>query len=246
MRRTGATAISSAAYLQIVPDAQAEVLMRRSVRQEVIFGICLAVSAVIAFSAARFATAARVAHVQATVAPFSLETDIYKVSSSGLELKKIHKKARKSDGTTAEMDSVGKLDWGLFARKVTTLDGEAHGIMDALQMVSSYRTRQNELELLRYRLRTPPAGCVFETMQHVKEEKYGDIVLDVNVEYPGNGLRATDRLASKLGCEVIASDLDKLIDGVYIPVTEEHIVSLSIGDPNEDLFAYIANRGFPT
>lgn len=210
--------------------------MKSLVRREAVFAICLAGGAAVAFFGARATLASHPALTPIAVTPFSLQTDIYKASSNTLELKKVHKKARRSDGTTAELDSVGNVDWNLFARKVTTLDGEAHGIIDALQMVSSYKMRQKELQLLRYRLQTPPVDCVFEGMQHVTQEMYGQVLLDVNTEDLGNGLRATDRLAPKLGCEVIASDLDKLVGGVYEPVTEEHIVSLVIGQPNADLF----------
>lgn len=149
---------------------------------------------------------------------------------------RIKKFARKSDGTTSEMWTIGPLSWGLYSRKIVSPDGTTRGIIDEIQRVSSFKMRQAKVALLRSRLSHPPPNCLYNGMTpNGQDVQLGLRVYNNIEESPGE--RRVFSFAPDLGCEVVASVTEQLVNGIYKKDMEERLVYFAAGEPSNELFA---------
>lgn len=121
------------------------------------------VVAVLAFFLAKRITIVRVADAGVSAVPFVLEMDISWVGDSG-QMQVQHKKtvARRSDGTTAEIGSVGRLAWGAHGRRLTLMGSTSLTLLDLVRnKIVRFTTRRREMAFLKEQLVHPRQDCAY-------------------------------------------------------------------------------------
>lgn len=183
-----------------------------------------------------------IARAQVKATPFTLEMESYEFSD-GLPETLIAKEtvARRSDGATARVDSMGGivgLQAGETERHILYLDGHALDVFDGVQSV--VRFPQLSLKAMAFRkeeIVSPPENCVFLGDSLVG---YGTIrgYKVAKVKNMAIGQRTvTAWLAPELGCEQLQYQVEENeADGTTKVTSETRAVSLVTGEPDPKFF----------
>ena len=160
--------------------------------------------ALVSFYAARHITVARLAHAQVRATPFLLLMHIYNVEKSPAgELQQTRVVARRSDGTTALIGSVGRIAWDQMLKKITFMDGRSVMLSDLIASRTSLRSLNEEIAFLKKLLTAPPPDCRLS----VRDVFLGnDTVLNHRVavvQREEDPIRIVSWKAPDLGCEYL-------------------------------------------
>lgn len=142
--------------------------------------------------------------------------------------------ARRSDGTTSDMRSIGPVSSPRYAREVTFLDGRSLTLFEAINVKSTWpRKSDQEIGALTARLTMSPPDCganglykllgfgaimgqEVATLQHVVAGKY----------------RVTRWMAPKLGCEDLYYQSETInSNGSFTISAEEKTSQFVLGEP---------------
>jgi hypothetical protein len=198
------------------------------------------------FYAAKYLKVIQLANAQVTAVPFYLQLDISKPADGGtMVVFRRMAVARRSDGTTASIETVGPLSGGQTARKITFLDGRSLSLMDAFRVKSTWPTRTSqEIAALKAALTASPKDCIppgsrgitllgFEQMSGV------DVAV---IQSPVGGYRLTRWVAPRLGCEALRYRSERLLqDGSAVVQAAANPVSFVLGEPDARLFDLSGN-----
>lgn len=152
--------------------------------------------------------------------------------------------ARRSDGATANVATVGLIEWGTTTRKVTYPDGIWASVYDMIAAKTTWHMHPVALASMKQRLQNPPADCVFKTEGNPRfirnETLLGHQVAIIQT------LTSTERgtfwRAPDLGCEELQFRYEAIqSDGSFKLFSEERLISLKIGEPEPRLFELGAN-----
>ncbi|HET7183048.1 MAG TPA: hypothetical protein VFI82_00075 [Terriglobales bacterium] len=160
--------------------------------------------AAIAFDVAKSWTTVTLAQTSVTVTPFTFETETYNFESDE-KGKPFHKEvvARRSDGSTVKIATVGRIEWGTTTRKITHTTGVWASVYDLIEAKTTWQMHPAELAALKERLRNPPVDCVFQTAGNPSFVR-NDIVLGHELAVIQTSTateRGTFWRARNLGCE---------------------------------------------
>jgi len=204
-----------------------------------------ATGAVASFYLAMTLSSLRSVSAQVHAQPFYLERTIPTPDRNGNLLpsrKEIL--ARRSDGATARLDSVGPLDSARFLRKLLFLDGSSVTLADSVGSKTTW-PQMSELEVaaMKGRLLTRLADCGvrapytilgFDTMS-------GQDVVIVQRIIPGR-YRLTRWLAPQLGCEDLSYESEAInADGTFSISADARVSQLKLGEPEARLFDFGKN-----
>lgn len=192
------------------------------------------------FIAARTSVTALLAQQTVKVVPFVIERQTFNFEKDP-NGKLIYRQtlARRSDGTTASVGSVGLIEWGAVTRKIEFMDGIWVSAYDSIGAKTTWHMASNRLAALKQRITNPPANCVFETEGNPisigNDKVLGHEV--VIVQATASDFRTTSWRAQDLGCEDLKFRYEKPnSDGSYKLVSEENAVSVSLGEPSPNYF----------
>ncbi|MGH9351928.1 MAG: hypothetical protein ACRD2G_07190 [Terriglobia bacterium] len=190
----------------------------------------------------------QVVRAQSQVTPFVFQAQVYfyKTDPSG-SLHSTLTVARRSDGTIAEIRSIGPLAKGLYARLIKYPDGGTLGAVDALSSKTTMPpTSPGAAAWYRAHVLNPPSNCVLsgDTLVTDHASVLGHTVAVVRHEpmiTQDNGLvehfRSTQWRAADLGCTTLKRQFDvQQPDGSYEVVSELRPVSLQLTEPNPHFF----------
>ena len=196
--------------------------------------------AFLSFVAARKLTVTTLAQSPLQVVPFTFETETYNFESDPAG-KLVYKRlmARRQDGATASVASVGLVQWGATTRKVTFPDGMWANVYDIVGAKTTWHMNSVSLAALKARLQNPPANCVFNTEGNPtflrNEQLLGHsvaVIQTVTKTERGTFWRAPD-----LACEELQFRYESLQgDGSYKVASEERLITLNVGSPDSRLF----------
>jgi hypothetical protein len=211
-------------------------------RERVYWLSALCIAAVAIFYAAKHIRIIQLASAQVTAAPFTLQLVMRKPGDNGsMTVYRYKVSARRSDGSTAQVETVGPLSGGQTARRVTFLDGRSLSLVDALRLRSTWPMRRpEEVAALRARLSEPPANCMppiesGNTTLLGTENLNGENV--AVIQSSEGGYRLTRWVAPRLGCEPLQYRSEKLSqDGAATLTVEAKAVSLVLAEPDPRLF----------
>lgn len=170
---------------------------------------------------------------------FTLQLNVYSYSQNPAgDLTSVTTTARRSDGTTVELNSVGDPSLGIDARRITYGDGRSVSMVDAVGAKTTWPKPPDEdvLELHRLLL-NPPSNCVFEgEIFEGSATVLGHPVKVVkSLRLPGKTV--TEWRAPDLACYRLQYRLEaKQQDSSLILEAEGKAQSLTMGDPDAALF----------
>jgi hypothetical protein len=198
--------------------------------------------AVLCFYGAGKLTIYHIASAQVRVAPFVLRTESYnydKGPKGELFLKELL--ARRSDGATAVISTVGEPSSGNTVKTLTFLDGKSVVVYDPIQAKSSWHITAARLAGLKEHLLNSASDCMPEGKREGKQGVIGDdVILGHKVIRIGSDLstgRVVDWKAPDLTCETLEFTFEEhQPDGSLKLKTHEKAVSLDIGEPPSDIF----------
>lgn len=180
-----------------------------------------------------------VAQSDASVTPFVLQREIYSFGNNpNGELRTKQTIARRSDGATSGINSMGPLAKGVYVRTIQFLDGSRVELADSLKSKTTWPPSEAQAAIERAKILHPPQNCVFtgDTLVSEGTTLLGQKVAVVEQTYL-NGPRFTEWRAPALGCqELQARSEDPRPDGSYKLVTETGAVSLRLVEPDPALF----------
>lgn len=201
--------------------------------------VALCACAFASFYAAKHLKIVQMANAQVTAAPFFLHLTISQPVDGGtFVVFKTKTVARRSDGSTALIETVGPLSGGQTARKITFLDGRALSLIDALRVKSTWPARRpEEIALLKARLAGAHRDCVpsrSATLLAFEKLNGEDVAI---IQSSDGGYRLTRWLAPRLGCEALRYRSEKLHeDGSATLAADARAVSFIPGEPDPRLF----------
>jgi len=112
------------------------------------------------FWLAKEVTIVRLAHAQVRTNPFVVTMHVYNYERNPQgELSHVRTVARRSDGTTARIGSVGPVDWGFTLKKITFMDDRSVTVSDLLMARTTLPRMQLETATPKRMLTTPPPDC---------------------------------------------------------------------------------------
>ncbi len=208
--------------------------------RSVIFACLLAclISAV-AGDVFRAGTVRLIAQSEVRVTPFVLERAIYFCSANPAgKLANKETIARRSDGTTVRIISVGPLARDVHLRELHYLDGSTVGLADFLKSKTSWPASEQQAAWLSSQMLHSAQNCVTVGETLVAERA---AVLDHEVAVVKRILKLGPTLtvwrAPDLGCAELQYRIeDPQPDGSYKLVTEDRAVSLKLVEPDPALF----------
>lgn len=178
---------------------------------------------------------------QDKITPFVLRTQVYAFEHdrhAELGIKTTF--ARRSDGATVRVESVGPLKLGLTGRMISFTDGRSLSLVDAFKMKTTWPPVPPGL-LARFNAERWSASP--NCLRMAGEELAGDGTItgqNVVVVRETVGLimrRETDWRAPGLGCQNLAYKVeDQNPDGSWRLRTEGRLVKLKLGEPDPKLF----------
>jgi hypothetical protein len=181
-------------------------------------------------------------------APFVLKEEIYRYSTNPAgELFQQRIQARRSDGAEVDENNVGPMNSGLMIRNVTYTDGKTVSVIDSLQIKT---TRPGFPEKwvghMQALSRMQARGCVGgNEILMGRDNISGQYVVIVgpspipSPEGPdGLPWQITQWRAPNLGCQTLMYQMDKKrTDGSWQLMTKSKVVSLTVGEPDPQLFS---------
>ncbi len=201
----------------------------------------VAMAALCFYGAAKL-TMYHIASAQGRIVPFVLRTESYnydKGPKGELFLKEAV--ARRSDGATAVISTVGEPSSGNTVKTLTFLDGRSVVVYDPIQAKSSWHVTATRLAGLREHLLNPASDCMPEGKREGKRNVIGDdLILGhkvIRIESDLNAGRVIDWKAPDLACEALEFTFEERQSDHSLKLkTHAKAVSLDIGEPPSDIF----------
>jgi|HubBroStandDraft_6_1064221.scaffolds.fasta_scaffold00142_2 hypothetical protein len=199
--------------------------------------------AVLCFYGAAKLTTNHIAHAQVSVTPFVLRTESYnydKGPKGELFVKEVV--ARRSDGATAVISTVGDLSLGYTIKTLTFLDGTSITVYDPIRTKSSWHvTTQRLAQLKEHLLLHPAPDCMPEGVREGPVRILGDdLILGhkvIQVESKFGSGRLIEWDAPDLACKTLEFRFEeRQPDGSLKIKTHEKAISLDIGEPPSSIF----------
>jgi len=198
--------------------------------------------ALLCFYGAAKLTIYRIAHAQVRVVPFVLRTESYnydKGPKGELFLKEIV--ARRSDGATAVISTVGDPSSSNTVKTLTFLDGTSMVVYDPIQAKSSWHMTVTRLAGLKEHLLNPTSDCMPKEKLEGRRKVIGrDVILGhtvMRIEADMSAERMVDWKAPDLACQALEFTFEeRQPDGSLKLKTHEKAVSLDIGEPPSNIF----------
>ncbi len=196
--------------------------------------------AILCFFAGSRLMVEHLANAQVRVAPFVLQVESYNFDRDP-EGEVFHKKvvARRSDGTTVVVSSIGPLSSGKFVKKITFPEGRWMTVFDLIQAKTTWQMGPTGLAAFKEHMQNPPKNCLLdvEGNPHLLRE---DVILGHKVVVvqsdTGNG-RMTEWKAPDLSCERLQFRFEsRTPDGLLKLKSEGRAVSLVLGEPPDSMF----------
>lgn len=204
-------------------------------------------------------TIVTIASEQVQAVPFVFSMDIYGLDANNqMQLRRAKAVARKSDGTTAVVESIGLLEWDQYSRKVTFLNGKSFSVVDAIQMKSTWPPMAvSDLAHIKTLLTNPRTDCAYSGTVVGSDIVLGEPVtalrLSINLQRgstatPGTsstccggklvaGERVTTWLAPRLGCESLQYQVEVIHpDGSLETAVEGRPIRLDYQEPDAHWF----------
>jgi len=183
----------------------------------------------------------RVVLAQITARPFLIERSISVPDESGaLKLWRVDVIARRSDGATAKITSLGPISLRKFTRKLTFPDGRTLTLFDHIKVRTTWPTMSDE-ELTAYQshITYPPADCGANSRNtHLLRSEMigGQSTFVLQTLVPGK-YRVTRWVAPALDCEELQSEAEMVAeDGSYKVSAETKLSRVLVGEPDSRLF----------
>jgi len=200
------------------------------------------VLAVLCFYGAGKLTIYHIASAQVRVAPFVLRTESYnydKGPKGELFVKEVV--ARRSDGATAEISTVGEPSSGNTVKTLTFLDGRAVVVYDPIQAKSSWHITTARLAALKEHLLNSASDCMPREKREGKRSVIGDDVVlghkAIRIQSDLSSGRIIDWKAPDLACETLEFTFEERQPDRSLKLkTHEKAVSLDIGEPPSNMF----------
>jgi hypothetical protein len=164
--------------------------------------------------------------------------------------------ARRSDGTTALIESVGPLAWNQYGRKITFLNGRSVSLVNLIRSKSTWpRKSESQVALLKSRLTNPPENCKSQAGEELvgSDVIAGEPVSILQVAIPlprgtsgtatccgGEPIvakRLTMWLAPRLGCECLQYHVEGVRpDGTSKLIVDGGPAQIVFGEPDSHWF----------
>lgn len=178
------------------------------------------------------------ASAQVKATPFMAELHSYTFETNPAgELLTKKMIARRSDGTTATIHTVGPISKGWTSRKIQYMDGRYTGIVDRVSSILRGSVDSSQLAGLKARLMNPPQNCVVDVSFRLvgNEEVFGRQLAKIVRRQP-NGVH-TGWYDPALGCEILQSSMEETQpDGSLKLKSRLTTVGLSMSEPDQRLF----------
>jgi hypothetical protein len=180
---------------------------------------------------------------QNKVTPYVVETEVYAFEHDphgAVAIKTMF--ARRSDGATVRVESIGPLQLGITARRITFTDGRSVSVVDAFKMKTTWpAVPAGRLDHFNaQRLKGTP-NCVRSPGETVLalDLVAGQMVVGVRTDLTQGPVlkRMTEWRARDLGCLTLNYRVeDQKPDGSWWLRTEGRLVSLKLEEPDPKLF----------
>ena len=186
---------------------------------------------------------ARGQNVEGKVTPYVLDTEVYGFENDphgAVGIKTTF--ARRSDGATVRVESIGPLKLGLTGRRITFMDGRSMTVVDAFRTKTTWPpVRPQALASFNARRLRGTPNCVRSPEETVLalDRLAGQNVVVIRSELPQGPVlrRETDWRAPDLGCQTLTYRVeDQKPDGSWWLRTEGKLVSLRLEEPDAKLF----------
>jgi hypothetical protein len=191
--------------------------------------------------------ATHVALAQGSVTPYVLKVEVYSFENNpGGNLGITETFGRRSDGATVRLESMGRPEWGIQGREVRWMDGRWTTFIDYFKTKTTWPaipaarlTSHNAARL------HPPLNCIRAKDEYLagSDNLFGQPVAIVKKDLlAGNppalgGRKLTEWDAPNLGCVTLTYTVeDKRPDGTWWRTTEQRVVSLTLEEPDPQLF----------
>jgi hypothetical protein len=140
--------------------------------------------------------------------------------------------ARRSDGATVRVMSVGPQGLGRFTRELSFPDGKSVMVFDSIEAKVTWPVQDP-----RFRRSDAPATCVSDPSAHLlRRDKIENQDVEV-IERAAGSYRLTVSVAPKLGCENMGVKSEAMRpDGSFKLASETKTTKLAIGEPDPRLF----------
>ncbi len=186
----------------------------------------------------------RTVNAQRQAEPFYLERTVFAADISGdvtgtPSLYRMEIVARRSDGTTARLKSMGPFASPPFVRDVTFLDGRHVTLFDSIKVRTTWpQAISEELGGLRQALIRSPRDCgASPPIALVGFDHVGDLEVAVKQSIIPGKFRVTRWAAPKLGCEALYDKSEALQkDGSFRIAWEAKVSQLTLDEPDPRLF----------
>jgi hypothetical protein len=201
--------------------------------------VVIAAGAIVSFYFGKTLHPPGIVHAQLRVEPFLLERTLSeRRPPAGLSPSLAVSIARRSDGTTATVESVGPLASPRFVRKLAFLDGRVLSLVDSMRIKSTGpRLSEEEAGSLIQSLTVPSPDCGAKTPELLRHDTYSGQEVAVIQSLIPNKYRVTYWRAPKLGCEALYYTTEEIhADGTFTLVSEAKTSRLVLGDPDPRLF----------
>jgi len=184
---------------------------------------------------------------QASVTPYVLKVEIYSLARDPRGILGITETwGRRSDGATVRVESMGPPEWGITGREVRWMDGRSMTLVDYFKTKTTWPAIPAE-RLARHNAASlhPPVNCIQANDQFLagSDNVFGQPVVIVRKDLlTGNppalgGRKLTEWRAPNLGCVALTYTVDdKRSDGTWWRTTEQRVVSLTLEEPDPQLF----------
>jgi hypothetical protein len=176
-----------------------------------------------------------------SIVPFTYKGHIYLFGTNPIgQLRTDLTFARRSDGTTVEVRSVGPLEAKLNVRTIRYMDGGLISIVDAMQAKEAWPPRGSRAAAFRRALAVnPPSTCTFGKEDTVLND--GSVIsgqrVDVVRHDAVGGVRITEWRAPELGCTALQATVEQVqSDGSYKLLSQREFVTLQLAEPDPNLF----------
>lgn len=208
--------------------------LKGSLRRKISSAVAILLLLVGCYFGAKRLTITHLAHAQVRATPFFLQLHVYNVQKN--KLSHMRAIARRSDGTTVLLQSVGPIDSGHTMRKITFMDGRAITVSDLLRTRTTIRQLNEEIAFLRKMLVDPPQDCRTSGQVFLRRES----ILGQNVavwQLDVANRRITIWQAPALGCELLQYRSEiKQADGSFQTEAEARPVLFRLGEPDPAVF----------
>lgn len=176
-----------------------------------------------------------------SVQPFVLQRLVQTPDANGnLAFHKTELIARRSDGATAYVESVGPQGSTATVRKLTYLDGTSLSLFDSLKLKTTWKPMSNSaVAALQKQVLSPPADCSpGQPFSFLRNDQVGGYPVAVLQGILRTTYRITRWASPQFGCEDLhyTSEIVDSEGAVVMLSLETTMTSLTAGDPDPQLF----------